>query len=205
MIINKVLQHWMWDPVIDVGSASKAIERPDYVHLNSQMARASADFRIADYRERGGIHETPKPMTLKFFLRITPPSKSAKLDVRRDLTEMAKTVLLNGQVRQGVLMKIHGGGGYLLTGRVRPHEYSAITEIVDTSFGESGLLRLLRSRTVTHISALPAPADRREQLIPTSDDDPAQKPTTAEVVVLMGRPNPMTWSSRRPRSPTWRT
>ncbi len=56
-------------------------------------------------------------------------------------------------------MKIHGGGEYLLTGRVRPHEYSAITEIVDTSFGELGLLRLLRSRTVTHISALPAPAD----------------------------------------------
>ncbi len=73
MMVDKVLQHWMWDPVIDVGSASKAIERPDYVHLNSPD-QDIPETRIADYRERGYIHETPKTDDMKFFLRITPPS-----------------------------------------------------------------------------------------------------------------------------------
>jgi hypothetical protein len=185
MAVDKLMYHWMWQRDIDLGKAAKDIQSSDYVNLNN-AAQSVPAARVLRYTRCGYIHPTPGTDDLKFFLRITNSNKAIGMDVQGQLAALAKSVLSNGQVRSGVLMKVSGdGGAYLLTGRVRPENYPAITQVVGENFRTSGVLEVLRSRTVTHMSALSRPIDRREQLLPTPDDDPTQKPTAEDVRACM--------------------
>jgi hypothetical protein len=189
MAVDKVIHHWMWDLDNDINGAAKDIQSSDYVYLNS-AAPAIPQRRVQKYVRLGYVHQTPRSDDVKFFLRISNPGPrhATSDELEGKLTEIAKKVLTNGRVRHGVLMKVSGdGGSYLLTGRVRPEHYPAITEVVGGGFRSAGLLESVRRRTVTHLSALPVPVDRREQLLPTPKDDPTQKPTADDIRACMLR------------------
>jgi hypothetical protein len=177
MAVDSYASHWMWHDITLEGVESQ-IRVQDYSALNAAWVPPA---RIRDYRIAGFIHETPKTRSIKFFIRITTPHKATSRVIEKQILEMAQKLSTDGPITHGVTMKVSGGASYLVTGRLPLKNFDAIAEVVQARFSESGVLEMLRCRTVTHISALYAPLVRSEQLLPVPTADVTQKPSESDI------------------------
>lgn len=177
MAVNSVVRHWMWQD-ISLERVETDVHSEDYGHLNEAWVPPA---RIRQYREAGFIHQVPSRSALKFFIRISTPNRSTNPQIDAQILDVARSLFYEGPASNGVIMRVSGGASYLLTGRLEPKNFEAIAEVVQAKFAQSGVLEMLRCRTVTHLSALYSPLARVEQLLPFSEEDPTQQPSGKEV------------------------
>lgn len=177
MTVDQVIQHWMWDPEIDLGQAEAVSDSRHYSQLNGPGRTISRSV-LAKYEQSNLIRKASRTNTIKFFLRITNPPKPTNEETHEQVVQRARAALGHSAIKSPVLMRVRGdGGSYLLTGRVKPADLEQITLALGESLGQDGFLEQLRCRTTTHLSALRCPIDRREQLLPEIADAPDVGPT----------------------------
>jgi hypothetical protein len=180
MVVESFIDHWMWRDV-DLDEVEASVPSEDYSNLNEGYVPRT---RLNNYRHAGYIHATPNSRRLKFFVRITNPHRSTTRNIEAQIRENIKKGFTNPDssrtgpfVSNGVVMKVHGGASYLITGRLSNSHFTAIGEQFQTAFAESGVLESLGCRTITHLSALYAPVERMEQLLPLPMEDATQRPS----------------------------
>jgi Putative DNA-binding domain len=187
MSVEQTIYHWMWDKPIDLDAHEAHITSDDYVNLNDRALRVPAR-RISQYQKYGYVHKAPTASDMKFFLRVTNPHRAISSDGKRQLVDLARKVVLDPIVRGGVVYQVSGDAGcYLITGRIQPKRYEDIASMMRDTLGSTGLLDSVKSRTTTHISAFAMPLDRREQLLPTREEDAISVPDEPSVTSWLHR------------------
>lgn len=177
MVVESFIDHWMWED-INLDVAESSVNPADYSHLNEGFVPRT---RVHNYRDAGYIHATPKTTRLKFFVRITNPHKSTNRSIENQIRQNIKRVFDDGIFSNGVVMKVSGGGSYLITGRLATKHFTAIGDFFQPTFADSGVLESLRCRTITHISSLYSPLERVEQLLPLLATDATQRPSDEDL------------------------
>lgn len=184
MVVESFIDHWMWHD-IDLDQVEATVISEDYSNLNEGYVPR---VRLNSYRSAGYIHATPSYSRLKFFVRITNPHKSTTRNIENQIRENIKKVFDSPDSNSkepafsnGVVMKVNGGASYLITGRLSNAHFTAIAQQFQNAFSESGVLESLRCRTITHLSALYAPLERMEQLLPLSTENATQRPTDEDL------------------------
>lgn len=177
MAVDSLVSHWMWNDV-NLEHVESEINPGDYSHLNEAWVPAT---RIARYRDAGFIHPVLRAKAPELFIRITNPHRTTNSAIESQILETARELVAGDTITNGVIMKVSGGASYLLTGRLPLKNFEAIAEVIQAKFAKSGLLEMLRCRTVTNMSALYAPLETVEQLLPIATGDATQKPSNRDL------------------------
>jgi len=179
MVVDTFIDHWMWkDLDIDLPKAEAEISSEDYRDLNRGVVPAG---RLKKYREAGYIQAAPNSKRLKFFVRITNPNRPIKPIAESQIWDNVRELFGREYFSNGVALKVSGFATYLITGRLLSSQFPAIGTEFQPTFANSGVLEALRSRTITHLSALHGPVARVEQLLPLATPDIIKEPSDRDL------------------------
>jgi hypothetical protein len=191
MVVDSFDSHWMWPLEIDFAQAESLIEPRDYVELNGPQSGKIPEVRLKQYLQENYVHELPHTKTIKFFVRVTNPSRATTGEQWQAVLDQLRAAVKKVQFNWASLMRVRGDdSSYLLTGRVLPERFEDIGTVLGDTLGQSDILEYFGCRTITHISALSRPLDRREQLLslPDLSAEPSHAPSEDLVVSWLHRP-----------------
>lgn len=160
--VDHTLYHWLWD-----GNLPDHRDVPDshMVELNGPNPPGSSV--VKDYVGRGLIARSRPRKSLKFFLRITRGEhKGRALYQERELSNRIIEVVTSAKdITNASIFQGDGFARYLISGRVSPTKFELIATDLTAAINDLGLSLYRGTRTITHLSALSRPVDRREQLL----------------------------------------
>lgn len=170
--VDSILHHHLWQSKADLLAARRDIKREHYSTGNSEARIPRAE--AARYREAGHLAPTPRSTFLKFFTLITNADQQTPAPAAYEIANFEsslKTLMTSVKHPKSLaLYEGNGMGNYLISGRVRPADFEALSDELNDKINGLGR-RYARIKTITWLSAFSLPLLSHEELtFPGSSD-----------------------------------
>jgi hypothetical protein len=165
--VPAVLRHWMWDEIeakTDELFGSVTVE--ELADINDPSVNQAT---LKDYLTRGFVRVIDSPIhTLKFFVFIRRPQDFNAEQERAFRAEILKIAEDSSHLQYWSLFRVRGPGEsrYILTGRVSPDNFEAITSELNASINSVTGGIVVGAKTTTYLATSSRPRYRQERIVP---------------------------------------
>lgn len=165
--VSNMLRHWMWD-----GVQPKAEDLFDAVTVEAlgDINDPNLDSKLLDeYIHRGFVRSIDSGLhTIKFFVFIRRPQD---FDAENEQSFRAEITRIAGSFAHLQFWSLYrvrgpGDGRYILSGRVSPGDFEAITNELNASINSVTKGLVAGAKTTTFIATSSEPRYRREEIAP---------------------------------------